>query len=368
MSNFFKVSNSKVKTYRRCRYAYHLKYVEKLRKKVKSRPLTFGELAHSIIEAHAQGDDPFSVLDNIQPERMRIFEAEREMYGDLINDLRCILGEYFEHWGEDSVEYIRLHKRSAEHEFELDVEDGLRITGKIDAFARTPNGLNWLMEHKTFTTMPNEDQHWRNVQSTLYIRISEMLGWVNVDGTLWDYIRSKPPAWPQLLKNGTMSKRGIDTLPQRLRAFAKAEGVRIDKSTLESATRNRSRYFQRIFTPTKPGLIDKVYSDFLETAREMRAAHGRSKAKTIDRHCDWCEYEPICRAELRLGDVDYIKEKDYEVRENDALPARGDIVARPPGVRHTPQPKHGRLRAQRNRQNNIRLLRPKATAVSRYSR
>lgn len=352
MSNIFKGSNSKVKTWRRCHYAYHLKYVEKLRAKRKSRPLTFGELAHKMIEAHAEGDDPFDVLKQLDPKQLRLFEVERESYGNLLDDLRVIMTEYFKHWGEDSVQYLRLNKRSAEHEFEVEIEDGLVVTGKIDAFVRTPNKLRWLMEHKTFTNRPNEDQFWRNVQSILYTRISQMMGWFQVEGTLWDYIRSKPPAFPQVMKNGKLSKRSLDTLPTRLKEFAQEKGLKVARVTMASATKNRERYFQRVFTPTKPELVDKVFADFIETLREMRDLHGRSKAKNIDRHCDWCEFEPICRAELRGGDADFIKEKYFDVREDENLPPKRsiqDIVAHPPGIKHPAQHKRRDLRSQRQR-------------------
>lgn len=335
----FKVSNSKIKTWRRCHYAAWLKYGEKLRKRLKSRPLTFGELAHKMIEYDAQDDDPMEVLEQLNPQALKLFEAERDLYGNLLEDLACIMGEYFRYWrGTDhELEYIPFRGRYAEHSFEIEAGDGIVITGKIDAFARTSNRLWWLVEHKTFTNMPNEDQLWRNLQSSLYVRVAEMLG-LRVDGTCWDYIRSKPPAWPKLLKNGTVAKRGIDTLPRRVKAFAKMHRVKIPESLMESATKNRERYFSRIFTPTKPAVVDKVYADFLETAREMRDCFGKSRTKNIDRHCDWCEFESICRAELRGDDVDFVKKREFYVGEQEELIAErrsvDQIIARPPGVKH----------------------------------
>lgn len=176
-----------------------------------------------------------------------------------------------------------------------------------------------------------------------------MLGWVNIEGTCWDYIRSKPPAYPQILKNGELSKRGLDTLPTRLLEFAREHNLKVDKHTMESATKNRQRYFQRIFTPTKRGLVDKVFNDFLETAREARDLHGKSKSKNIDRHCDWCEFEPICRAELRGDDTSFIRKRDYYVSESDEpITTKRDITAHPPSVRHKTKFKHGGLRTKRN--------------------
>lgn len=314
--NGFTVSNSKVKTYRRCQYAYYLKYVDKLRKKKKSRPLQFGTMVHKIVELDASGDDWRTVIEEVDVESMKLFEAERDVYGDLLDDLDVIMSEYFIKW-KGHVDFIRLNKRSAEHEFTVEVEDGLNVTGKIDAFVRTPNRLKWLMEHKTFSRIPNEDNHWRNTQSVLYTRITDMLGWVKIDGVLWDYIHSKPPARPQVLKSGALSKKRIYSLPTRVTQSIKEAGARPRdyQKLIDDAANNRRNYFQRIFTPTKKEVVDLVFKDFIDTAREIRDTHGKRKSKNIDRHCDWCEYEPLCRAELRLMDVDYVKERDYDVSQ-----------------------------------------------------
>jgi hypothetical protein len=74
--------------------------------------------------------------------------------------------------------------------------------------------MNWLLEHKNHKSFPNADHRWRNLQSSVYIRFIEMMGWWKVEGTLWDYIRSKPPTRPQILKSGGVSSRDLDSLPQ----------------------------------------------------------------------------------------------------------------------------------------------------------
>lgn len=312
----FKVSQSKVKTWRKCRQAYWYRYVESLRKKVKARPLTFGSLVHEMIEAHASSEDPFRVLRIAEKKQGKLFRAEYELYGNIIDDVRVIMTDYFAHHKKDDIAYYPIDGQMAEHEFNVDIGDGIVATGKVDAFA-TRNRLKWLVEHKTFgKQMPDEDARWRDLQSSVYIKIGEMLGWPRVDGLLWDYIRSKPPQSPEFLKNGQVARRAIDTLPTKIREFVAANKKQVGSHAerlMSMARQNETRYFRRIYVPTKPDVIGKVFADFTETAREMRDLHGKRRARTVDRHCSWCDYEGLCRAELRGGDVDFIKEKDFEV-------------------------------------------------------
>lgn len=273
-----------------------------------------------MLEAHANDENPMKVLKTAEKEQGKLFRAEHELYGDIINDTRIIMDEYFAFYAKNDVEFIPLGGKYAEHEFNVDLGDGITATGKIDAYARR-NRLKWMVEHKSFgNQMPNEDARWRDLQSSVYIRIGEMLGWPRVDGLLWDYIRSKPPGTPQFLKNGRVARRAIDTLPAKIREFVAANRKQVggDADRLMSMAKgNVTRYFQRIFVPTKPAVIDKVFADFVETAKEMRDLHGKRRARTVDRHCSWCDYESLCRAELRGGDVDFLKEKDFEVSKRE---------------------------------------------------
>jgi hypothetical protein len=315
MSN--KVSQSRVQAWRTCRMQAHLKYNENLRKKRIKRPFAFGSLAHEMWEAYGAGDDAFEVLDRIDPSKLKMFRAEQEEYGDLINDLRCIMSEYFEHWKNNSITYLRRNKRSTEHPFEVEHDD-IILVGKIDAVGQTPNRLRWLVEHKTSGRPPlNEDHRWRNLQSAVYIRIMEMLDWWKVDGTCWDHVLSKPPAYPQFLESGKMSQKAINTLPSRVMETLKEHKLNPAdfKHLIETAMKNRVHYFERIFTRANKDTIDILFQDFVNSANEFMELRHKSSAitHTIGRHCDWCDFEPICRARFKGLDIDYVKEREYYV-------------------------------------------------------
>lgn len=314
MANNFTVSQSKVKTWRKCRKAYHLKYVEKLKQRKIKRPFKFGSIVHQMLEAHANADDPFEILDTISFKEAKLFAAEKELYGNIVQDIGIIMEEYFKFYPENHLVPLRKNKRSAEHPFEIEIEKGLSFKGVIDEVDKTPNGLKWLTDHKTFTRLPNEDHRWKNLQSAVYLRAVQMNGWWdNLAGTCWNYVRSKPPTRPQILKSGKLSEKNIDTLPSVVHSVLKENKLKPANYSklIQSAEQNRNNYFFRIFTPISNRVVDKVFNGFVDTAREIVEHHGYKFDMNIDRHCDFCDYESICRAELTGSDVDFVKEREY---------------------------------------------------------
>jgi hypothetical protein len=323
----FLVSQSKVKQWRKCHYAYHLKFVEGLRKKVKSRPLQFGSIVHEMLEAEAEGDDPFQVLKRIGKESAKLFRAEREMYGDLIDDIRQIMTEYLAYYPEKDLRLERRNGRSGEHKFAIELYEyqlhDVLWTGKIDGIGKTPNKLRWIVEHKTFSRKPSDDDRWRNLQSCSYIRAEEIQGHPPIDGMVWDYIRSKPPTRPMTLaSNGQLSQKNIDTLPITLRETIAEMGMkeRDYQGFITRAEENLAIWFQRIHTPVKESVVDHVFNDFIFSIHEMVRDHeagNKCRDKNIERHCSWCDFEKICRAELQGDDVDFVIQKDYEYGDKD---------------------------------------------------
>lgn len=322
----FRVSQSKVKTYRRCKQAYHLKYVEELRARKKSRALSFGSTIHKMIEYHLNGDDPMLVIDEAltETERSKLFAAEKQELVSTLSDARAIMSEYFEHWAEEGdFTPIRMKRRSAEHGFEIEILPDVWFNGKIDALGRH-RGLRWVVEHKSFKRRPTDDDRWRNLQSSVYFRAMDILGWPPVDGVCWDYIWSTPPRVPELLQSGKLSSKSIDTLPSTVAASILKHGLDPEdySSFLGAVKGNRSKWFQRVYTPVNESVRAKVFEDFMATVREMVEYHGKRSEMNIDRHCSWCEFEPLCRAKLQGLDYDFVKERNYEANNHQSEAAQ----------------------------------------------
>lgn len=317
------INQSRVKLWRKCHHAHWLKYVKLLKKKRNKRPLVFGTIVHEMIDADANADDPFAVLAKIEKNERKVFREEVEEYGNIIEDIRCIMTEYFEYYKDSTLQYIRRKGKSAEHVFEIEIDKGLNFKGKIDGLGKTgkQDKRTWLVEHKSSgQAPPNEDHRWRNVQSAVYIRAIDILGWAKLDGTLWDYIRSKPPADPKVLKSGELSEAKLDSLPSRVREKLKELGLKEKDhaSLIKAAEANRRNYFQRIFSPIKKPVVDIVFEDFVRSAKEIRDFGETANDRTIDKHCDWCDFEPLCRARMQSLDVDFIMEREYVTHDPEA--------------------------------------------------
>ena len=170
MSAPFRVSQSKVKTFRRCHQAYAFRYIDKLRKKRKPRALQFGTMIHEGLERYCNGKDPLDYIEELEDDvaAMKLFAQEREEYGDILEDVADILDAYAEYWEatDDENVFVRKAKRQAEHSFDIEIFPNVIFNGKIDFVMQTPNRLRWLGEHKTYSRKPGEDERWRNLQST----------------------------------------------------------------------------------------------------------------------------------------------------------------------------------------------------------
>jgi hypothetical protein len=353
----FQTSLSKVETSRACEQRYVYRYIEKLRAKVVARPLRFGDLFHKMLEADANNLDPLAALKDATANNERLFREERESIAAVVSDITYIWKAYKDFYKKDQLQLLPVNQETkktkflslskqdradalgvaasgikakkptevyAEHWIDgIEIAPGIEFAGKIDGFVRSRK-MNWLLEHKTTENFPDSDTRWRNLQSCLYIRIVEMLGWFTLSGTLWNYIRSKPPTHMKPNeKNPGMSVRKIDSLPQ----------VVIDDITnagfdwknyvgfIRDIEVNIPSWFDRVYTPIKKPVIDMVWRDFIVTSKEMKeveeeysAAHPRRPVRTIGRHCSWCEFEALCRAELTGADADFVREHEFEIR------------------------------------------------------
>jgi hypothetical protein len=314
--NPVKVSQSKVNTWRTCHKKYDYRYNQKLRKKRTKRPLVFGSIVHAMLEADIDGKDMFEVLEQHEKENRQLFINEAVEYGNLIEDIRNIMTDYLEHYKDDKVTYLKMDGQKSEFEFEIEIYPGIIMNGVIDALARY-RGLRAVVDHKSFKRMPNEDARWRNLQGSIYLRAVEMLGWKPADGMLWNYIHSRPPSPLMLLKDGSISKKKVNTLPSVLKQKIKELGLRrIDhRDMIKSLEINRQNYFLRRFTPVSKNVVDQVFDDFTESAKQIAEFGDRFKSRNIGNHCSWCDYEGLCRAVLTGGDEDFLIKREYTVDE-----------------------------------------------------
>lgn len=311
------VSQSKIKTWRRCRRAYHYKYIEKLEPRRKARPLVFGSIVHEMIEANAGSIDWMTVGEKYRKEVKKLFSAERDDYLQIIEDAEMLMEEYFEYYKNDKMKFVAIKGKMAEHEFEVQIAKGVNLKGKIDAVMQSKDKRIWLTEHKSHKEIPGEDVRFRDLQTIMYDRVLPELGIKKVDGVLWDYIRSKAPPVPELLKDGSLSKRKIDTFAAVYEATVLRHKLKVKdyQDIIDSLEGNEKNFFKRVYMPINRAMSKELVDEFVQTAREVEEKAGKDKTRNLTRDCSWCSYELLCKTELTGGDAESVRKREYKVEE-----------------------------------------------------
>lgn len=316
-----KVSNSSIKTWRKCKKEYYYKFILKLEKKAAPAPLYKGKLIHEILEERIKGGHWRGLMRKKIDEYNGLFEEEKEMYGDLPTELPTIMEGYHDLYKNDGLEYFDLDGRRAEFDIyvALDgkpLEESLLIyTGKIDAIATDRDGRVWLMDHKSFTTLPDENFRFTNQQILLYAWAMELMDeYPKPDGVIWDYIRTKVPSKPELLKNGTMSQRQLDTTKKvYMDALVEAGLDPADYQDYLNKLEGREKnFYRRIYLPINNRMIEPVVNDLIETAKEIQALHDVVRARSLDRHCSFCSFKMVCQADLQGLDTEFILKSHFK--------------------------------------------------------
>lgn len=314
LTGYTKISQSRINKWRQCRYAHHLAFNEKIERRTPPAPLYKGKIIHELIEARINGEDWFLVLEKYVEEFNKMFDEEKELYGDLPHDLLTIMSGYDKIYQDEGLEYILLDGKRAEHDFSIKIADGIAFVGKIDTVVRDQMDRVWLMEHKSFKVLPDEQFRWTNQQATLYSWVMPQIGFPFPNGVLWDYIRTKVPTQPEQLKSGGLSKaKKVDTTYEVYMEAIKRYGLDPNdyQDILEKLKGNETNFYRRIFLPSRVSIQEPIVQDTIETAKEIHILGDYSKTRNLGRHCSYCSYKSICQIELMGGDSEFVKSREY---------------------------------------------------------
>lgn len=114
-----------------------------------------------------------------------------------------------------------------------------------------------------------------------------------------------------------MSKKSVDTLPIAVVEFIEENDLDPDDYAdfIKAVEKNRAKWFQRVYTAVNEEVKEFVWDDFVSTVEEMVDGHGKKKDMNIERHCSWCDYEPLCRARMQGLDYDFVKQRQFDKSE-----------------------------------------------------
>lgn len=180
----------------------------------------------------------------------------------------------------------------------------------------------WLVDRKTHKVIPTAEERFSNTQLLLYAEAwnRERPRAAAVDGIIWDYIRTKAPAIPEVLKSGALTRRkDIDTDVFTYRKAIRDNDLDEDAYTLvlrDIEARSVDRFYQRVPLPLPSKEMTKtVVDEFIQTAEMIRTAKHFPRNATY--RCHGCAFFKLCNAELSGINAKFVEKNDYEEREED---------------------------------------------------
>lgn len=341
------VSLTATETFRSCEQKYDYAYVRKLRPLVTDVAPHRGILIHEYLatyyaalkggvtpdEAHGAG---LMTLDNHETELQLAaslyFQAGRmadsEAYANMLASVTDLARRYHNIHGRADAE--RYEVILVEEDINMPVVAGIVSRGRLDLVLRDRiTGLTWLVEHKSTVNVPDVGVRLWNLQTILYAAKLERTRGITVDGILWNYVRTKPPTVPALLKGKrpALTRRAdLDTTWEVYEEEIRQQGLNpreyadVRERLID---RENTVYFPR-FEHVIIADADLLLHDYAITATRIRRSrweweNNRSRpVRTLGQHCSYCRYTRLCESVLVGGDEEDLIKRLFKVEEGRA--------------------------------------------------
>lgn len=318
------LTNSMMGAFRRCIKQSEFKYVHRLKPKMLSGPLKRGKWVHSLLEEDAKGGNWKKLHKKFVREFNRMFDEEKDFYGDMPTEINRIMKSYFWHYKHDPWEY-----KEVELELTARLPNGVLIRIKFDGLVQTKYGL-YLVDHKSHKTLPKLTYQSLDTQSPLYMWVARQNG-IPVDGFIWNYIRWKAPTVPALVyaqtKNPRLSKSVTETdYPTYKKAIQEyglnpkdyADRLKYYKSLqYKPGEAQASPFLRRVVRDYEPEKVQRVLKEAMRTAERQNTydfSDPDAVERTVGRHCEFmCSYSDLCTAQLLGHNVRPILKQNYNV-------------------------------------------------------
>lgn len=318
-------NQSRLKTFNRCPKQYEYKYIELLEPKKKVRPLFMGSWVHACLETYyTQGDwkighaEYVKVWDSLFEEERLALQTRGRTVGPPMPDLVSrIMRSYLWYYRDDGwkPKYV---------EQVLDVPTPLvvhgkqfRFKGRLDLVVEDDEGLNWLVDHKTASTIPQPNSfHAMDPQLMLYPWAAKIQYGIDIAGVIYNYVRSRPPSIPKLNQDGSISRRKIVTDYPTLFRFLRANHKNPnDYAHILRPMQRKSEFLRRYRLPRENVVTKSILLDTLSIIK--RIEETKRFTRTITRDCVRCPYHDLCRAELNGFDTAIMRKASYTISEED---------------------------------------------------
>lgn len=317
-------NQSRVKTFQRCPKQFQYKYLDNLQPKKKSRPLFLGSWVHACLEEHYKGNDWKVGHQTFVDEWNKLFDEEKVELSakyrgtPLPQVVERIMRSYMWYYRDDGWEPYMVEQI-------LEVETPLKVEGKyfvfkgrLDLIVKDSDGLLWLVDHKTASTIPPANSfHAMEPQLMLYPWAAKQQYGIELAGIIWNYVKSKPPSEPRELKSGGLSKARISTDYPTLYRWLKSHGYDPnDYAHILRPLAKRSDFLRRYKMPRESHVTKEVLQDVLSVVKKIDET--KRYVRNVTRDCyRMCSYHDLCRAELNGFNTTRMRETDFVIAEED---------------------------------------------------
>lgn len=337
----FSFSQSAHGSYLHCQQKYAYESVERISSKRKSVPVKRGQWIHACNDNYYS-----SPLFNSFPDRAfndaldkMLTECQSELVGyvnilrsigddELVSEftrlpdqLERIMRNYYEVRGRDDAK--RYEVVCTEKKLQIVLSPGIVATGYVDLVTCDKvSGKIQLWEHKSTKQVPPDSVRLTSLQVLVYVEMLRVQDELICDSVIWNYIRTKEPAVPEVTTRGVTKRANIDTTWPVYSAALRNNGQNPESSEFDFIRERLSDREETVFFPRYEQVIvsdsREVMREFTEVAKTARRSRYlwetglATPVRTITKDCDYCEFNPLCRAVITGGDTDDLIRMMYD--------------------------------------------------------
>lgn len=347
MADLLTVSLSGVQAFIQCEFLYYARYILGIKRREHEVPLERGTILHDYLETYYTALAAKETAAIAHERGLVVIEATRKAcngYAELsrlggaedvaatfiaLPDVAARLASryYLTHGANDAMQYEVL---IVEQWVDTLMVPHIRSLGKIDMATRDRHtGRVSIWEHKSTKDVPSDKVRLRDLQTLLYanqIRVEQDSHTPVIDSIVWNYLRTKEPTIPEVVKGGRLTTRkDLDSTWEVYAASLEALGEDPADPAYD-AVYERLKYREHTtFFPRQEKIIvmddNLVLRDYVAVAQTIRqrrhdwAAGISEPARTgligSNQRCDFCEMNAYCMAELTGGDASVLLKLKY---------------------------------------------------------
>ena len=320
------VSFSSVRDWKSCRNLWYYRRVMNLTRRRKPLPLQRGSIIHDMLEAYLKTGKVKAikkVYAVVKEEFDLLMDEEKEYYGDLPNECYQVIMRYIRHYEEldENLNTLGVELAFGDKEIPpVEIAPGLAVRGRIDWAFEAKDGPYpgiWISDHKTAKSMiPPEKSRLFDAQTVLYYRVAPLLGLPEPTGVMFNYIPMKPPTMPKLNKDGSVSKKKINTDLETLMQFFEDNNIDPDDYPDHVERASKTQFFERRYMAKPDAICDNIITELKIIAMEMeKLKNFPYRTNPNGLACKSCEFDQLCMAELMGLDTSFILKSEYKVKE-----------------------------------------------------